>query len=231
MRKMFRGIVERFSRSLAELIRGYDFDLPHQLRVKAMDEAIEFYHENMPNAQVFHRKKPMLDFELDNVKLSGLYLEFGVATAVHTNYIAKKIEHTIHGFDSFRGFPESYAGTLRSFHDYNGIKPKVRENVILHDGWFNETLPKFAKSNDENIAYLNIDCDLYSSTKTVFDWLGDRIQIGTIIHFDELIAIPGWREHEYKAFMEFVKNHNVKFEYLAVGQKGMVAVKITGISS
>ena len=134
MRKMFRGIVERFSRSLAELIRGYDFDLPHQLRVKAMDEAIEFYHENMPNAQVFHRKKPMLDFELDNVKLSGLYLEFGVATAVHTNYIAKKIEHTIHGFDSFRGFPESYAGTPRSFHDYNGIKPKVRENVILHDG-------------------------------------------------------------------------------------------------
>ena len=228
---MFRGIIERFARYLAQLIRGYDLDLPHQIRVKAMDEAIEFYHENMPNAQVFKRKKSMLDFELDNVKLSGLYLEFGVATAVHTNYIAKKIEHTIHGFDSFRGFPESYAGTPRSFHDYNGIKPKVRENVILHDGWFNETLPKFAKSNDENIAYLNIDCDLYSSTKTVFDCLGDRIQIGTIIHFDELIAIPGWRKHEYKAFMEFVKNHNVKFEYLAVGQKGMVAVKITGISS
>ena len=142
---MFRGLVERFSRNLAELIRGYDFDLPHQLRVKAIDEAVEFYHENMPNAQVFYRKKPMLDFELDNVKLSGLYLEFGVATAVHTNYIAKKIEHTIHGFDSFRGFPESYASTPRSFHDYNGIKPKVRENVILHDGWFNETLPKFAK--------------------------------------------------------------------------------------
>jgi len=158
-------------------------------------------------------------------------LEFGVAKAEHTNYIAKKIKQTLHGFDSFQGFPESWGGTSKSYHNYNGKMPKVRKNVILHKGWFSETIPEFVRSNNEKIAYLNIDCDLYSSTKTVFDCLGDRIQVGTIIHFDELFNFPDWKVHEYKAFMEFVKEHNVGFEYMACGGRihggTMVVVKIT----
>lgn len=223
---MIKKLLVNFSENLARLIREKDYDLPHQLKVRATKEAVEFYHDNMPNAQVFNNKKQMIDFELDNVKVNGLFLEFGVAKAVHTNYIASKIKQNIHGFDSFRGFPESWNGTSKSFHDYKGVMPKVVKNVILHDGWFNDTIPKFAQTNNEKIAYLNIDCDLYSSTKTVFDILGDRIQTGTIIHFDELLNFPDWKNHEYKAFMEFVKNNNIKFEYIAIGTNGMITVKI-----
>jgi len=224
---MFKQLLIKFSENLARLITEKDYDLPHQLKKQATKEAIEFYHNNMQNAQVFNSKKSILDFELENVIINGLYLEFGVAQAVHTNYIASKIPQLkIHGFDSFKGFPESWNGTSKEFHNYNGKMPKVRENIILHDGWFDKTLPRFAKETNEKIAYLNIDCDLYSSTKTVFDNLGDKIQKGTIIHFDEYLNFPDWRNHEYKAWNEFVEKNNIEFEYIAIGEKGMVTVKV-----
>lgn len=59
-----------------------------------------------------------------------------------------------------------------------------------------------------------MDCDPYSSTKTIFDFLGDRIKVGTVILFDEYLNYPGWRMHEHKAFTEFVQQRKVKFSYL-----------------
>ncbi|EGG41230.1 hypothetical protein Nlim_2039 [Candidatus Nitrosarchaeum limnium SFB1] len=222
---MIKNFLIKFSENLARLITEKDYDLPHQLKKQATKEAVEFYKKEM-NCQVFSSKKSIIDFELESVKVDGLYLEFGVAKAEHTNYIAEKIKpFVIHGFDSFKGFPESWNGTSKKYHDYDGNMPEVRKNVILHDGWFEDTIPKFVESNREKIAYLNIDCDLYSSTKTVFDNLGDRIQKGTIIHFDEYLNFPDWKKHEYKAFAEFVKN-DIKFEYIGIGPKGNVAVKI-----
>lgn len=224
---MIKNYLVRFSENLTRLITEKEFDLAHQLKINATKEAVEFYHNIMHEPQVFSLKKSMIDFELENVKVDGLYLEFGVAQAIHTNYIASKIKpKLIHGFDSFRGFPEFFDGTGKEFHDYKGVMPSVAKNVILHDGWFKDTLPKFAESNNEKIAYLNIDCDLYSSTKTVFDNLGDKIQKGTVIHFDEYLNFPDWKKHEYKAFSEFVKSNNIKFEYICVGNNGQVGVKI-----
>jgi hypothetical protein len=52
----------------------------------------------------------------------------------------------VHGFDSFRGLPEDWAGRdgmKKGTFDVNGRKPTVPDNVVLHPGWFNETLPKF----------------------------------------------------------------------------------------
>lgn len=46
----------------------------------------------------------------------------------------------------------------------------------------------------EPLAFGHCDADLYSSTKDVFDALGDRIVTGTILQFDEFFNYPGWRE-------------------------------------
>ena len=62
---------------------------------------------------------------------------------------------------------------------------------------------------------MNVDCDIYSSTKTIFEFLGDRIVPGTIIVFDEYLINPTWRDDEYKAFQEAVECHSWKYEYLA----------------
>lgn len=50
-------------------------------------------------------------------------------------------------------------------------------------GWFDETLPKFAAEVEGPAAFLHVDCDLYSSTRTVFEALGDRVVPGTVIVF------------------------------------------------
>jgi hypothetical protein len=114
--------------------------------------------------------------------------------------------------------------------DFNlgGNLPKVRDNTRLHKGWFDASIPKWLEANPDKIAFLHIDCDLYSSTKTIFELLASRIQPGTTIVFDEYFNYPGWREHEFKAFQEFVAGNSVKYTYLAYG-KYNVAVRIDEI--
>jgi hypothetical protein len=51
---------------------------------------------------------------------------------------------------------------------------------------------------------------------------------GTVIVFDEYFNYPGWENHEFKAFQEFVEQTNLKYEYLAYNRRHeQVAVKIT----
>lgn len=133
----------------------------------------------------------------------------------------------IYGFDSFEGLPEDwlYYSPKGDF-NLNGNAPPVRENVRLVKGWFNETLPEFIKTHPEPCAFIHVDCDLYSSTKTVFDNLKNQIISGTVIAFDEYFNYPSWQEGEYKAFMEFVAENNLEFEYIARTDWAQVAVKI-----
>ena len=149
---MLKQYLSKFSIYLANLITEKDFDLPHQLKKQSTKEAVEFFYNHMQNVQVFKNKKSMLDFELKNVTKEGLYLEFGVAKAEHTNYIATKIQpELIHGFDSFFGFPEYFDGVGSDFHNYNGKPPNVKKNVVLHNGYFKNTLPEFSKNNSQKI--------------------------------------------------------------------------------
>jgi hypothetical protein len=74
---------------------------------------------------------------------------------------------------------------------------------------------------------MHIDCDLYQSTKTIFSLLADYIKAGTIIHFDEYYNYSGWEMHEHKAFEEFIKQQNLKYEYIAYNaMHQQVTVKI-----
>ena len=57
---------------------------------------------------------------------------------------------------------------------------------------------------------MNIDCDLYSSTKTVLEHLYQQIVKNTIIRFDDLLPsplspYPNWMNGEWKALSEWVE--------------------------
>jgi Macrocin-O-methyltransferase (TylF) len=107
--------------------------------------------------------------------------------------------------------------------------PKVPQNVILVQGWFHQTLPVFLKAHQEDVAFLHIDCDLYSSTQTVLKCLAPRIKTGTVIVFDEYFNYPGWRDGEFKAFQEFIDQEGLRFKYLNYCRKAeQVSVKISG---
>jgi hypothetical protein len=51
-----------------------------------------------------------------------------------------------------------------------------------------------------------------------------------VSRFDELIGYNAWEEHEYKAFMEFVEENDVEYEWIGyVANAGQAACKIKKI--
>lgn len=135
----------------------------------------------------------------------GMVLEFGVAEGHSIREIANVFpDRHIHGFDSFEGLPEEWrpefpAGIFKC------AVPHVPNNVTLHKGLFNETLPGFLEANPGPVAFLHLDADLYSSTSYVLENIEDRIVDGAIVIFDELhYWYDNYKEHEYKAFDEFI---------------------------
>jgi tetratricopeptide (TPR) repeat protein len=144
----------------------------------------------------------------------GLILEFGVRHGTSIRQLASFTSKPIYGFDSFEGLPEDWHQESKEVYSTRGKIPKVPAHVTLIPGWFEETLPLFLAKHGEDIALINIDCDIYSSTKTVLDLLSPRIKKGTIILFDEYIGNLHWEEDEHKAFMESVNKYQWKYEYL-----------------
>lgn len=148
----------------------------------------------------------------------GVILQFGVWEGKSINELATMLPNrTIHGFDSFEGLPEDWTHSLKGAFDLQGKLPEVKDNVVLHKGWFDVTLPQWMETNHEQIAFLDIDCDLYSSASCVLQNLKGRIRKGTIIHFDELFGYYGWQHHEYKALTEFLADTGFEVEYLGYG--------------
>lgn len=174
----------------------------------------------------------MATFKLavSHAKLKGLVLEFGVRHGNSIRQLVQLVGQEAHGFDSFQGLPEDWHAESRGSYSTKGVIPKVPPMVKLHAGWFDETLPQFATKHEGQARLINIDCDIYSSTKTVLDTLADRIVPGTVIVFDEYIGNEHWREDEYKAFQEAVVAYCWRYEYLAVSFfTKQVVVKITEV--
>ena len=156
------------------------------------------------------------------------YAEFGVNQGGTINFISKSMPaRKIHGFDSFEGLPESWFGNQMEAGSFNnkGRMPKVPANVSLHKGWFADTLPGWVAANSAaKIALLHVDCDLYSSTKTIFDCLETQIVSGTVIVFDEYFNYPAWQVHEHKAFREFLARTGRTCKYVGYSFQQVVAV-------
>ena len=161
-------------------------------------------------------------------RVPGVVCEFGVAWGHSIRQLAALFPNrAVHGFDSFEGLPEQFAQVAAGDYSTQGRLPPAPKNVTFHKGWFEDTLPDFVAELEEPIAYLHIDCDLYSSTKTVFDYLGPHIVSGTVIVFDEYLAFEGWQDHEYKAFQEFIAESGHTYSYIGFSRKlATVAVVI-----
>ena len=197
--------------------------------VRALNKSVDYIDNHMPNAVGFETQKELITYSIDQTSVPGYYLEFGVFKGGTMRYMAKLIPNAeFHGFDSFEGLPDDWSGMpfVKSTFSVKGNLPKVPSHVKLHKGWFNETLPVWKKSHSGKVAFMHIDCDLYSSTVDILENLADRIQIGTVVLFDEYFNYPNWENHEYKAWQEFVTKHQIKYDYIGFARQ-QVAVKIT----
>ena len=227
--------LDRLVTNVVKVVLDRDaMDIRRRMDSIACEQTALFVMEHMPKVPAFPDTSAMLDHSLKSVdpQLDGLYCEFGVWTGGTINHIASRTNHTIHGFDSFEGLPETWrTGAEKGTFKMSGL-PEVRENVKLHKGRFSESLPVWAKEHPGPMAFMHLDADLYSSTKTVFDVLGDRVVPGTVIEFDEYFNYPGWQEGEYKAFQEFVESRGVEFEYLGYCDRDyQVSVRILRVGS
>ena len=107
-----------------------------------------------------------------------------------------------------------------------GNLPNVPANVRLHKGWFDNTLPPFAANMTKPIMVLHVDCDLYSSTVTIFKYLKPFLIPGSLVVFDELVNYPRYLDHEMLAFYEFLQGTNMDVEL--IGKWGGVVMCPTG---
>ena len=157
-----------------------------------------------------------LDHALAAAPAEGLVMEFGVLFGHSLTYLAGKVEGEVHGFDSFAGLPEDW-GPDRPKGSYSTAKrlPPVPDNARLHVGWITDTLPPFLAAHPGPARLVNIDVDLYSSTRDALEGLGGRIGAGTVLVFDEYLFNDSWRADEYKAWSEFTAARGLTYRYLA----------------
>ena len=73
-----------------------------------------------------------------------------------------------------------------------------------------------------------MDCDLYSSTRTVLQAAEPRLVAGSVIVFDDLLAYPGYADHELKAFSEYAAARHLEWEVVGACLLGReVAIRVT----
>jgi hypothetical protein len=166
----------------------------------------------------FHFDRPLADrwavFETVVPRVRDarvLYLEFGVFKGRTTRYWSSKLLHPeakLHGFDSFEGLPEEWAGHAGGkIFNAEGQIPVIDDpRVQFFKGWFEQVLPSYVVP-EHDLLLVVMDADLYSSTSLVLRHLRPHIRPGTLLYFDELNHV----EHEPKAFDEFMKEHSLAF--------------------
>ena len=218
-------LLERQRREIDDLhafVRGLELRMRRDLffasEVEAAAQSAEFAEEMMPKAPTFPLPHATLRFALGEVSVPGMALEFGVASGTTLEIIAEELAprddiSVVAGFDVFSGLPDAWrTGFPRGIFEQENV-PTVPGAEIV-PGLFEDSLPKFLKTRTDKISFLHLDADLYSSTVTVLDLVADRLVVGTVIVFDEYFNFPGWRNHEYRAWIEFVGRTGTEFDYL-----------------
>ncbi len=138
--------------------------------------------------------------------IDGDYAEFGCwggLTFSLAHHESRRHRHKarLWAFDSFQGLPPSgderdahpiwVEGTLSTSVDEfrglcakNGIPPADYHVV---PGFYHDTLDQGADdAESRNIALAYVDCDLYSSTRSVLRFLMPRLKHGMVIAFDDV---------------------------------------------
>ena len=162
------------------------------------------------------RRYAVLDRALREFRAQpGIGLEFGVWRGRSLRHMARRCPaRQFYGFDSFEGLPDDGRPDWQIAFALDR-PPSVPRNCRLVAGWFADTIPVFLAENHEPIGLVAIDCDVYSSARTVLFGLGDRLRPGTVLYFDELINYDTFLWNEMRALFEFLDATGLGVQWLA----------------
>ena len=161
------------------------------------------------------RRFAVLDRALRVVRpLPGIALVFGVYRGRSLRHAARRQRaRKFYGFDSFESLPpDGHPDWQIDF--ATTVPPKVPANCRLIPGWFADTVPLFLRADDSGIAFVGIDCDVYSSAREVLFGLGERLRPGTILYFDEPINYDIFLWNEMLALFEFLDATGMGVEWI-----------------
>ena len=221
----------------------FSFLFPLPLRVRVLAGIIfdrNIYHGYKGRQQFFYKAFKALTFN----EIDGDYVEFGCHGGMTFKLAYQESRRHGHnanlwGFDSFAGLPDTnetkdehpfwkpgtLATSIEEFHSIcmrNGV-PRNSYQVIK--GYYEKSLPELTEGNTpKDICLAYIDCDLYSSTKSVFDFLRPRLKHGMIIAFDDYFCWSATRiSGERKAMLEEFSNNKdwSLLPYISFGWHGM----------
>lgn len=142
----------------------------------------------------------------------GDYLEFGTyrgTSFVLAMHEARKHEQLadmrFFAFDSFQGLPHDEGTVCKTGEHACSEQQFLRlcrqagadlSKVHTIPGFYDVSLTHILKQQYKlRPAIVHIDCDLYTSTKTVLDWLTDLVQPGTFLIFDDWMAFERDERH------------------------------------
>jgi len=149
----------------------------------------------------------------------GLVFEFGVFEGESLCFLVSSLlsfglTHRVVGFDSFSGLPENAAFDSRRWakgafsSSYRNTYAQIAEHlgeatcgIRLVPGIYSDSLTKKTAARvglpDFPLRFVHVDCDLYSSTTDVLQFLSPYFKVGTLLLFDE------WLDEEKKAWEDF----------------------------
>lgn len=168
-----------------------------------------------------------------NRPINGYYMEFGCNEANTFRMAYRTFRHLFDlqyvAFDSFEGLPEVegidkmevfHKGKL-SFAEEKFIKTVKKvgitdKQLIVVKGFYEDSLNEalIQRLNKKKAAVIYVDCDLYTSTVSVLNFIKSFLQPGTIVVFDDWNCFYGDRDRgQKKAFFEFLdENPKLIFE-------------------
>ena len=161
----------------------------------------------------------------------GDYLEFGVYRAlsfIHAYQLAQRYGlDTMHfyAFDSFEGLPDAvhpseekykhfsdgqFACSEKDFHHILSNANVNLNKITTIPGYYNESLTNSLKHQlaIQRAAVVWIDCDLYSSTVPVLDFIAEYLTTGSFLIFDDWFSFGADPEAgEMRACQEWLAHH------------------------
>lgn len=170
---------------------------------------------HMKGVRWFSSARETLRFAAAVAPEGGATVELGVHHGVSLRWLSECRGGVLHGFDSFEGLPDAWAGVPRGRFTADGQTP-LGLACELWVGWFDDQLPRFVARHPEPISLLHVDSDLYESAVSGFLHLAPLLVPGTVIVFDEYLGHATWRQDEFRAFAEACARQRWAFEHLAV---------------
>lgn len=189
--------------------------------------------EKLLLSECISQNKPRLAFMkyiAEYEVIAGDWAEFGVFRGGSARFFLQNLpaDSTFHLFDSFKGLPETWGTIMKKGRfalPHHQIPTFDDPRCRLYKGLFQETLPIFVAQQTKPLAFVHIDCDLYSSTKEALFFCNPFIVSGTLLAFDEMYGYETWEEHEYRAYREWAIQFDREVSFVKRG-KAQVAVRV-----